>query len=496
MGSCEFGLTKPVREEGPMSDSTLLRKKDIDAMIASTKTGDGLERSMGVFPLMMFGVGATIGTGIFFVMAETVPKAGPAVVLSFIIVGIIAGLTALCYAEVASTIPVSGSAYSYAMAVLGEFPAYIVGWCLILEYGVAASATSVGWAEYFNELLDDVFGFRLPDNLSAGFLADDPGFLNLPAVVLVALCCVLLLRGAKESARANAIMVLVKLGVLTLFIVIAVTGFSSGNLTPFAPDGLSGIGAALPVIFFTFLGLDAVSTAGEEVRDPGRTIPRAILGALVIVTVFYVLVALAALGAQRAGLFDGQEAGLAKILTDVTGSDIPAIVLSAGAVISVFSVTLVTIYGQTRILFAMGRDGMLPKMFKEVDARTLSPNKNVLVTCVLVAVLASSVPIDKLFDLVSIGTLAAFIVVSATVIILRRTRPDLERTFRVPLYPVVPILSIVACLWVATQVSGETWFLVGIWLVLAIGLYFVHARKHSVLAITDPGALPKDEDLP
>lgn len=473
--------------------SSYLRKKNIDDMIAASQGHEGLERTMGVFPLMMFGVGATIGTGIFFVMAETVPEAGPAVVISFLVVGVIAGLTALCYAEVASTIPVSGSAYSYAMGALGELPAYLVGWALILEYGVAASATSVGWAEYFNVLLDDLFGFRIPDQLTAGVLADDPGILNLPAVVLVALCCVLLIRGAKESARANAIMVLIKLGVLTLFIVIAVTGFTSDNFAPFAPEGLSGIGAALPVIFFTFLGLDAVSTAGEEVKDPGKTIPKAILGALLIVTAFYVAVAAAAIGAQKAGAFGGQEAALAQILSDVTGSDVPAIILAAGAVISVFSVTLVTIYGQTRILFAMGRDGMLPSMFKEVDERTLSPNKNVLVTCVLVAALASSVPIDKLFDLVSIGTLAAFMVVSATVIILRRTRPDLVRTFRVPLYPFVPILSIIACIWVATQISGETWLLVAIWLVLSLSLYFGYARKHSVLAPHDVAPTDKAE---
>jgi APA family basic amino acid/polyamine antiporter len=465
----------------------MLRRKSIDAMIASSRGEDGgthLERSMGVFPLMMFGVGATIGTGIFFVMSETVPEAGPAVIFSFVIVGVIAGLTALCYAEVASTVPVSGSAYSYAMASIGELPAYLVGWCLILEYGVAASATSVGWAEYFNQLLDDVFGVRIPHALSAGALADDPGVVNLPAVVLVALCCVLLLRGARESARANAIMVCIKLAVLGLFVVVAAFGFTSGHFQPFAPEGFSGVAAALPPIFFTFIGLDACSTAGEEARDPGRTIPRAIVGALLIVTAFYVLVAVAAVGAQQAGAFEGQEAGLAVILSDVTGSDVPAIVLSVGAVISVFSVTLVTIYGQTRILFAMGRDGMLPKAFSEVDARTLSPNKNVVVTCIFVGLLASTVPIDKLWDLVSIGTLAAFIVVSATVIILRRTRPDLERAFKVPLYPFLPIASIVACLWVATKVPGETWFLVAGWLVLALVLYLAYGRRHSVLAVT------------
>jgi APA family basic amino acid/polyamine antiporter len=464
--------------------SIYLRKKSIDKMIADSKgAGDHehLQRSMGVFQLMMFGVGATIGTGIFFVMAETVPDAGPAVVLSFIFVGVVAGMTALCYAEVASTIPVSGSAYSYAFASLGELPAYLVGWALILEYGVAGAATSVGWAEYFNKLLDDLFGISLPHNLSAGLMADDPGIINLPAVLLVAMCCILLLRGAKESARANAIMVLIKLAVLAMFIVIAFFGFKGSNLDPFMPEGLHGVWLALPPIFFTFLGLDAVSTAGEEVKDPERTIPRALIGALVIVTSFYCLVAVAALGAQATDKFDGQEAGLAQILEDVTGSTAPAIVLSAGAVISIFSVTLVTIYGQTRILFAMGRDGMLPPLFKEVDQRTLSPNKNVLVTCLFIGFLAAVMPIDRLWDLVSIGTLTAFIVVAATVIILRQSRPDLDRGFKVPLYPFLPVMSIVACIYVGWQIPVDTWLLVLAWLALALGFYFAYSHRNSVL---------------
>jgi APA family basic amino acid/polyamine antiporter len=466
------------------TSSPYLRKKSIDKMIADSQGAgehEHLSRSMGVFQLMMFGVGATIGTGIFFVLADTVPDAGPAVVISFLFTGVVAGLTAVCYAEVASTIPVSGSAYSYAFATLGELPAYLIGWCLILEYGVAGAATSVGWAEYFNALLEDLFDFSLPHALSAGILADDPGIINLPAVVLVGLCCLLLIRGAKESARANAIMVLIKLGVLAMFIVIAFFGFNADNLTPFNPHGISGIGAALPAIFFTYIGLDAVSTAGEEVKDPGRTIPRAIVGALVIVTSFYCVVALAALGAQSAGEFDGQEAGLAAILEDVTGSTVPSIILSAGAVISIFSVTLVTIYGQTRILFAMGRDGMLPPMFKSVDEETLTPVKNTFFTCGFIAVLAATVPIDKLFDLVSIGTLAAFATVSATVILLRVTRPDLHRPFRVPLYPVVPILSIVACLYVFTTIPEITWLYVLPWLGLSLILYFAYSHKNSVL---------------
>lgn len=467
-----------------MNSSVYLRKKDVDAMIAATRGEHGsehLERSMGTFQLMMFGVGATIGTGIFFVLTETVPDAGPAVMVTFLIVGVIAALTALCYAEVASTIPVSGSAYSYSFASLGELPAYIVGWCLILEYGVAGAATSVGWAEYFNALLEDVFGFQIPAKLSSGLLADGPGVINLPAVVLVGMCCLLLLRGARESARANAIMVVIKLSVLGLFVVLALTGFKSGNLTPFNPHGFAGISAAIPAIFFTFLGIDAVSTAGEEVKDPGKTIPKAVFGAIAIVTLFYLLVAFAALGAQETSKFEGQNAGLEAILNDVTGISLPGIIIAAGAVISIFSVTLITVYGQTRILFAMGRDGMLPPMFKEVSETTLSPNKNVLFTSAFIAILAAIVPIDKLFDLVSIGTLAAFMVVSATVIILRRTRPDLERGFRLPFGPVIPLLSIASCVYAASTIAAVTWISVGLWLVLALSVYFAYSRRHSIL---------------
>ena len=467
---------------GARSDS-LLRKKTVDQMLATTEGHVRLERSLSMFSLMMIGVGATIGTGIFFVMAVTVPEAGPGVLITFLLVGAIVSLTALCYAEVACKIPVSGSAYAYTFTSVGELPAYLIGWALFLEYGVAGAATSVGWAEYFNSFVDDAFGWTIPATLSAGPLADDPGTINLPAVVLVGMCCALLLRGAKESARANAIMVCIKLSVLVLFIVIAFTAFSSDNLSPFLPYGFAGVGAALPAVFFTYIGVDAVSTAGEEVVNPSRSIPIAIFGAVGIVTLFYFLVAVAAIGAQPVSEFDGQEAGLAAILTDITGNDAAALVLAAGAIISIFSITLITIYGQTRILFAMGRDGMLPSMFKQVDARTMSPNKNVLFTSAFIAILAAMVPIDKLFDLVSIGTLSAFIMVSVTVIILRRQRPDLNGSaFTVPGGPVVPVLSVIACLWAATQIAAVTWISVGLWLLLALVMYFAYARSHSVLA--------------
>lgn len=468
--------------------NSLLRRKSIDAMLASNEGDEKLTRSMSLFSLTMMGVGATIGTGIFFVMAVTVPEAGPGVLITFLVVGLIVSLTALCYAEVASKLPVSGSAYAYGFASLGELPAYLVGWALVLEYGVAASATSVGWAAYFNSFLGDAFGVRIPDSLSAGLLADSPGIVNLPAVVLVGICCLLLLRGAKESARANAVLVVVKLTVLVMFVVIAFTAFDSGNLTPFLPYGAAGVGAAVPAIFFTYIGVDAVSTAGEEVENPKRNLPRAIFGAVAIITVFYFLVAVAALGAQPLAKFTGQEAGLAAILRDVASSRLPALVLALGAVISILSVTLILIYGQTRITFAMSRDGMLPSMFRSLDMRSLSPNRNIVVTSVFIAVIAAVVPIDKLFDLVSIGTLAAFAVVSVTVIILRRDRPDLDGSgFTIPLGPVVPVLSLLSCLWAATQIPPVTWLFVGLWLLLALVVYFAYSRSHSVLAPGNAG---------
>jgi APA family basic amino acid/polyamine antiporter len=292
----------------------------------------------------------------------------------------------------------------------------------------------------------------------------------------------LLVRGARESARANTIMVLIKLAVLALFIVIAFTAFSGNNLQPFAPFGIAGIGIAASSIFFSFIGLDAVSTAGEEVHNPRRTLPLAILFATVIVTTFYVLVALAAIGAQPYTRFEGQEAGLAVILRNLTGSAWPAVVLSAGAVISIFSVTLVTLYGQTRILFAMGRDGMLPEVFHRVDPRTLSPVRNTIIVAVFVGFLAGFVPLGVLIDLTSMGTLVAFTVVSIGVIILRYTQPDLPRGFRVPFYPVTPILSALFALYIISRLPYTTFALFAVWLGVAAIIYFTYSMRHSRLA--------------
>ena len=462
---------------------SLFRRKPVEAFVSETRPdaeGGELERSIGLFQLTMFGVGATIGTGIFIVLTEAVPEAGPGVIVSFILAGITAALTAVCYAELASTIPVSGSSYSYTYATMGEIVAFGVAACLLLEYGVSSAAVSVGWAQYLNELLSNLFGFGLPDLILAA--PGEGGLLNLPAIVLVTLCCLLLIRGTRESARANTIMVLIKLAVLALFVVIGFTAFSGDNLQPFAPFGVAGIGVAASSIFFSFIGLDAVSTAGEEVHNPRRTLPLAIIFATVIVTTFYVLVALAGVGAQPYGQFEGQEAGLAVILRNITGSNIWPAILAAGAVISIFSVTLVTIYGQTRILFAMGRDGMLPEIFHRVDPTTLAPVRNTIIVGLFVGALAGFVPLGVLIDLTSMGTLVAFTVVSIGVMILRRTQPDLPRGFRVPGYPITPILSAAFALYIISQLPYSTFALFAVWLGVAAIIYFTYSAKHSRLA--------------
>jgi APA family basic amino acid/polyamine antiporter len=464
-----------------LTDQMLRRRPVIGAPIAHG-SADHLKRSIGTFQLTMFGVGSTIGTGIFFVLSQAVPEAGPSVIVSFIIAGIAAGLAAICYAELASAVPVSGSSYSYAYATLGEAVAMGVAACLLLEYGVSTAAVAVGWSGYVNKLLKNLFGFQMPHALSAAPWDSDPGYMNLPAVILIGLCAVLLIRGTSESAKVNAIMVLIKLGVLGMFVIIAFTAFDANQLKDFAPFGVAGIGSAAGTIFFSYIGLDAVSTAGDEVTDPHKTMPRALIAALVIVSGTYVLVALAALGTQPWRDFAAQqEAGLATILDNVTHGMWASTILAAGAVISIFTVTLVTLYGQTRILFAMGRDGLLPTRFATVNARTMTPVSNTVIVALAAATLAAFVPLDKLADMVSIGTLTAFIVVSIGVIILRVREPDLPRAFKVPGYPVTPALSVLACGYILVSLHWYTWIAFTGWIALALIFYFVWGRHHSAL---------------
>jgi amino acid transporter len=459
------------------------RRKPVVAMTDETGagvTGGELARSIGLFELTMIGVGATIGTGIFTILSTAVPLAGPAVTLSFVLAGVVAGLTALCYAELAGAVPVSGSSYSYAYATLGEVVAMGVAACLLLEYGVAAAGTSVGWSQYLNALLGNVFGVQIPELLAQS--PEGGGIINLPAVILVGLCCLLLIRGASESTKANAVMVVIKLLVLVFFVAIGITGWQTNNFADFAPMGFAGITLAAGNVFFSFIGLDAVSTAGEEVKNPRRTMPLAIVLALVIVMAVYIAVAAVGVAAQPWRSFEGQEAGLSAILADVVGSSWPGTVIAIGAIISIFSVTLITIYGQTRILFAMGRDGMVPPVFAKVNPRTQTPVTNTIIVCVVIALLAGFIPIEFLYEMTSVGTLVAFLVVSVGVIILRRTAPDLPRGFKVPGYPVVPILSILGCLYIiVVGLRPITIIVFAVWVVVVLVWYFTYGIRHSRL---------------
>jgi basic amino acid/polyamine antiporter, APA family len=475
----------------------VLRSKPVAEMAAETGADSGrseLKRTIGLWSLSAIGIGGTIGTGIFFILSQAVPMAGPAVIWAFVIAGVVAGLTAVCYAELAGAVPVAGSSYSYAYATLGELTALAVGACLLLEWGVAGAAVAVGWSEYVNQFLNNVFGFVMPEALSNA--PEQGGVFNLPAVVLVVMCAALLIRGVSESAKTNAIMVAIKIAVLIMFIVIGIGGWDSNNLQPFAPFGFAGVTAAAGVIFFTFVGLDGVASAAEEAKNPRRNLPLAIMIALVTVTVLYVAVALIAVAAQPVEGFENQEAGLAQILENVVGASWPGTVLAAGAIISIFSVTLVSVYGQTRILFAMSRDGMIPPIFHRVNPRTLTPIPNTIIVAVVISLLAGLIPINFLAEMTSIGTLVAFITVAIGVIVLRQRSPELPRSFKVPLYPVLPILAILGSLWIISSLRLITIYVFVIWVALAFVWYLVYARKHSHLGRHEHVGLAVEEGRP
>ncbi|GHH75816.1 amino acid transporter [Streptomyces sulfonofaciens] len=428
----------------------------------------------------MISIGATLGTGIFVVLGEAVPKAGPAVTLSFVIAGLTALFSALSYAELAGTIPVAGSSYSYAYATLGELLAWICGWCLILEYGVSVAAVAVGWGQYLNELLDGTLGATLPGALSAP--PGDGGLFNLPALAVVLLAMAFLLGGARESARVNTAMVAVKIIALLLFCGIGVLGVRSGNYAPFMPLGMAGVSGAGATLFFSYIGFDAASTAGEEAKDAQRDLPRAIMLSLVVVTALYVLVAAVAVGARPWRSFTGSEAALAAIMKDVTGQGFWATLLAAGAVVAIASVVLTVLYGQTRILFAMSRDGLVPRVFSRVHPATGAPRANTVIVSLFCGVLAAAVPLGRLADATSIGTLFAFALVNVSVVVLRRTRPTMPRAFRVPLSPLPPVLGFALCLWMMGSLSAVTWAVFAVWMAAGTVFYFVYGFRRSRLA--------------
>ncbi len=462
--------------------SALLARKPVDRILADSAAEHGgatLKRSMGLGHLTALSIGASLGTGIFVILGEATPDAGPAVILAFVLAAVTALFSALSYAEMAGTIPVSGSSYSYAYATIGEFFAWICGWCLLLEYGVSIAAVAVGWGQYINELLGTLFGITLPTAIAAP--PGDGGVINVPAMVIVALACLVLVGGATESARLNTAMVILKICVLVFFCAIAFTAFDSGNLTPFMPFGANGVTLAASMVFFSYIGFDAASTAGNEAKDPRRDLPRAIILSLGIITLLYCLVALAAVGAMPWQEFGGTEASLAKILTDVTHSTWPSVILSIGAVIAIASVVLAVMYGQTRILYTMGSDGLVPPVFAKVSPRTRVPVRNILIVGLVVALLAGLVPLGELANATSIGSLFAFALVNIGVILLRYNRPDLHRTFKTPLFPVIPVLGVVFCVYLMMQMEAPTWIAFGLWTIVGLAVYFAYGYRNSRL---------------
>jgi len=463
----------------PKGQKGLFVKKPISSLVGGEDSESGLRRSVGVLDLTALGLGAIIGTGIFVIIGEAIGDSGPSIILSFVLAGITCMFSALAFAELASTIPVSGSAYTYAYATLGELVAFIIGWDLILEYGVSIAAVAVGWGSYLNELLDSVFSFSLPESISVA--RDEGGTANLTAAFLVLAVTAVLVIGVKESARTNTIMVIVKLVVLLLFIGLGLTAFNADNFSPFFAEGFGGSLTAASVIFFAYIGFDAISTSGEEVKNPGRNLPIAIIGSLAVATLLYIAVAAVATGALPFDDLKGQDAPLAVALSEGAGYDWAANIISLGALVAITSVVLTLLYGQSRILFAMSRDGLLFKRLSKLSPRTRTPIFLTVLLGLAFAVLAAVVPLAEIVELVNIGTLFAFIIVNIGVIILRRTDPDLERGYRVPFVPVFPIIGSILCLILIARLPLETFIRFFVWMAAGLLLYFVYGRRHSLV---------------
>ncbi|MFO1427284.1 MAG: amino acid permease [Steroidobacteraceae bacterium] len=483
------------------------RIKPLDEILANAER-KSLHRSLGGFQLMMLGVGAIIGTGIFVLTAEAAQKAGPGMMASFVIAGFVCAVTALCYAELASMVPVSGSAYTYSYAVLGELVAWIVGWALILEYAVAASAVSVGWSNYFVPLIETTFGVDIPIAFSKGPYAG--GVINLPAVVIALLVTWLLYIGTKESARVNAVLVVIKVAALTMFIALAWPVMNMQNFEPFAPLGFAGVSAAAASIFFAYVGFDAVSTAAEETKDPQRNMPIGLIGSLALCTVFYLLVsgtAIGAIGAQPVidavtgqGLQPGSKALTAACaLADNAGklacSDEPlAHVLRAigwvklsrliglAAFLALPSVILMMLYGQTRIFFVMARDGLLPEKLSSVHPRYHTPHVITWITGIGVTVAAAFLPVGRLADYSNSGTLFAFFTVALGVMMLRRSDPWRHRAFRAPAIWVVGPLALAGCVFLFFSLPLETQTVFLLWSLGGLVLYYAYGYHRSHMA--------------
>jgi APA family basic amino acid/polyamine antiporter len=469
------------------------RIKPMDEILATAEK-KALHRSLGPFALTMLGVGAIIGTGIFVLTAVAANKAGPGMLYSFIISGAVCLLTALIYSEIASMVPVSGSAYTYSYAVLGEIIAWMVGWALILEYAVAAGAVAVGWAGYVNGFLL-AHDLGLPLALTAGpadtiTLPDGTtasGKFNLLAFLVSLLVTWLLVIGTSKSAKFTAVLVIVKIAALTAFIALAFPAVDGANFEPMLPNGwgtpLSGIGVlgAAASIFFAYVGFDAVSTAAEETKNPNRNIPIGLIGSLAVCTVFYLLVAytaIGAMGAQPGGVLSQSKEPLAFVLRELGYGGIGDLVAGA-AILALPSVVLMMMFGQTRILFTMSRDGLLPPVLSEVHPRYKTPHVVTMITGVAVALFAAVFPVGMLADISNSGTLFAFFVVGLGVMVLRKTEPSRKRSFRVPFLWAIGPLAMAGCALLFFSLGLYTIKLFCIWAVIGIVVYFLYSRKHS-----------------
>ena len=456
----------------------LFATKDVDTVVKENEDS-GLKRAVGTLDLTALGLGAIIGTGIFVIIGEAIGDSGPAIALSFVLAGVTCIFSALSYSEMASAIPVSGSAYTYAYATLGELLAWIIGWDLVLEYGLSVAAIAVGWGEYLNALLDSLFGISLPEAISLP--PGEGGTVNVPAVFIILSVAAVLMLGVRESARLNTVMVAVKLLILLIFIGIGLSAFNGDNFSDFAPNGVGGITDAAAIIFFAYIGFDAVSTASGESKNPGRDLPIAIVGSLLIATVLYIVVAITAVGALDAGALGKADAPLAAALSEGAGVEWAADLISFGALVAITSVVLTILYGQSRIAVTMGRDGLLPPVFGRVSETRGTPVLSLAIFGVGVAALAAFVSLSELAKLVNIGTLFAFFVVNIGIIVLRRTKPDMERNFKVPFVPVVPLIGAGLCVYLMTKLDGGTWVRFGIWMAIGLAIYFVYGRSHSKL---------------
>ena len=474
---------------------SLLRKKDVAALSEQVSP---LKRSLKTHDLVFLGIGAIIGTGIFVLTGKGALTAGPALSLSFLIAAICCGFAGLCYAEFASMAPVSGSAYSYAYISFGELIAFIMGWDLLLEYGLAVSTVAVGWSGYFQSLLANI-GIHLPATLSsaAGTTENGVGIFDLPAFVIVLILTYFLAIGINQTKRLNDTMVIIKLVVVILFIVATIWYIKPDNWHPYAPFGwysfhqdlatghtlAAGIIPAASIVFFAFIGFDAVSSSAEETINPSKALPRGIMGSLIVCTILYIIMTLIMTGVVNYTVYAQESFLKAPVMAVIQATQQTWLgwIVSLGAIMGITTVMLVMLYGQTRVSYAMSRDGLFPKFLGEVHPKYQTPFKGTWFFGVVCALLAGFVNINILAEMVNIGTLAAFVMVSAGIIWMRKTQPNLRRGFRTPLVPITPLIAIVFCLVLIAGLNWDTWLRFAVWLIIGLFIYFGYSRHHSKL---------------